>query len=1038
MKRFRLSVWLSLGLVSLTLALVLASYVLGLLPDGRYEELKSRAKVAESLAVQLAGAANRNDKTALEETISSVVNRNTDVVSAALRGADGDILISAGDHENKWIKAKDGKSTPTHVAVPLLGPEGKQGAIEIVFLPTSSGTLFLGVPKSILGFLGFIIVSGFFAYGFFLKRTLHQLDPGRVIPERVQKSFDTLSEGVILIDEKERILLVNKAFASIHDGTLTPGTKINSLPWRMVDGSAQSGGYPWHTALHENNEKRQDLLSLRNENGSIHNFKVNATVISGAKEKAIGAIVTLSDITNIKRKEDALVKATLELEEREKQIAHQEAEIAFLSNHDSLSGCLNQRALMENLTWSVDALSDVSVKEPGAAASGLSASGLSVLMIDVDGFGRINAQHGPVAADRVVSALGAHLRTTLGETNPVGRRGGDRFCIVLNGISPQKAHKCARDLQRSITKSSSGFAPGGKPLTVCIGVAHWSADGTPAHRLVERAERSLFAAKQFSANSLVEWNAALGEAGTNAAHRPKATRSAKAAMTDKKPTAGFSDSPSQETSVLAYRATLNASERAQLDTACEQTAFFEKLSQSIATTRAAERPMAVLHLAILAWEFLEEVWGPEACANILQQVKGVLCAHLRESDGICLLPHDRAHRTAATRPVRRRDVTWVTKKLIKALQQPFLVGDKTIYISSKVGVALCPEDGTDADMLVRNAGIAMRRAQDEDGLNGVKFYSSQMAQTALERIDIEAGIRSALQQDEFELFFQPIVDAQTGALSAAEALLRCNNDQLRGVYMDKVINVAEESALIADIDEWVVARALDHMQAWCDRGLNLPKVSINISGKQLLNMDFMDRIFERISAVKFAPSRVQIEVTETAKLSDVETAASQLKRLQHLGVQIALDDFGTGQSSLTYLQRLHPDVIKIDRSFVTGVNSNHANATLVGAMTVMAHCLGLKVVVEGVEEQAELDFLRETRCDEIQGYFFSKPLPVPQLEQWVATHIQKHGHKDYAGNPGKNAPRHIRPPAAETAAEAKSPAALNQPLEPDTEKVAAA
>ncbi|MEM1040354.1 MAG: EAL domain-containing protein [Pseudomonadota bacterium] len=1013
--------------MSLTLALVLASYVLGLLPDGRYEELKSRAKVAESLAVQLAGAANRNDQTALEETISSVVNRNADVVSAALRGADGNILVSAGDHENGWVEATDGKSTPTHVSVPLLGPEGKQGAIEIAFLPTSSGTLFLGMPKSILGFLGFLIVSGFFAYGFFLKRTLHQLDPGRVIPERVQKSFDTLSEGVILIDEKERILLVNKAFASIHDGTLTPGTKINNLPWRMVDGSVQSGGYPWHTALHENSEKRQDLLSLRNENGSLHNFKVNATVISGAKEKAIGAIVTLSDITNIKRKEDALVKATLELEEREKQIAHQEAEIAFLSNHDSLSGCLNQRALMENLTWSVDALSDVSFNAENA-----SESGLSVLMIDVDGFGRINAQYGPVAADRVVSALGAHLRTTLGETNPVGRRGGDRFCIVLNGTSPQTAHENARDLQRSITKCSSSFSPGGKPLTVCIGVAHWTADGATAHRLMERAERSLFAAKQFSANSLVEWNAALGEAGTNAKTRLKSAKSIEALKPNETRSAGFAASPAQDTSVLAYRATLTAAEQAQLDTACEQTAFFERLSQSIATTRAAERPMAVLHLAILAWEFLEEVWGPDACANILQQVKGVLSANLRESDGICLLPHDGAVLIELPQLDQSEDVTWVTKKLIKALQQPFLVGDQTVYISSKVGVALCPEDGTDADMLVRNAGIAMRRAQDEDGLNGVKFYSSQMAQTALERMEIEAGIRAALGRDEFELFFQPIVDAQTGAMSAAEALLRCNNDQLRGVYMDKVINVAEESALIADIDEWVVARALDHMQAWCDRGLNLPKISINISGKQLLNLDFMHRIFERLSAVKFAPSRVQIEVTETAKLSDVETAAAQLKRLQHLGVQIALDDFGTGQSSLTYLQRLHPDVIKIDRSFVTGVNSNHANATLVGAMTVMAHCLGLKVVVEGVEEQAELDFLRDTRCDEIQGYFFSKPLPVPQFEQWVATHIQKHGHKDFAVISGKNTLRHIRPPAAQTSFEEANSAALNTPFEPET------
>ncbi|MEL6948453.1 MAG: EAL domain-containing protein, partial [Pseudomonadota bacterium] len=287
-------------------------------------------------------------------------------------------------------------------------------------------------------------------------------------------------------------------------------------------------------------------------------------------------------------------------------------------------------------------------------------------------------------------------------------------------------------------------------------------------------------------------------------------------------------------------------------------------------------------------------------------------------------------------------------------------------------------------------------ARSEEALNAIKLYSPAMAQASAERLEIEAGIRLALQHNQFQLFFQPIIDAHTGQLSAAEALLRCDNEALKSVRIDKVIDVAEQTSLIASIDAWVVNRALEHMQEWCDQGLHLPKVSINISGKQLTNVAFMERVYERISAVRFSPSRVQIEVTETSKLADVETAAAQLKRLQHLGVQIALDDFGTGQASLTYLQRLHPDVVKIDRSFATGVNTNHANATLVSAMTVMSHCLGLKVVVEGVEDQEQLDFLRETRCDEIQGYFFSKPMPVVQMTQWLASYVLEHGAKAYA------------------------------------------
>ncbi|MEO1397910.1 MAG: EAL domain-containing protein, partial [Pseudomonadota bacterium] len=981
MKRFRLSMWLSFGMVSLTLALVLASYVLGLLPDGRYEELRSRAKVAEAMAVQLAGAANRNDRTALEETISSVVSRNDDVLSAALRNAKKEILISAGDHEKRWIEPTRGKSTPTHVTVPLMGPEGRQGTIEITFMPPSSGTVFLGVPKSLFWFLAFLIVSGFIAYSLFLKRTLHQLDPGRVIPERVQKSFDTLSEGVILIDEKERIVLVNKAFAAMYEEDLKPGTKINTLPWRMVDGRAQAGGYPWHTALRENTEERQDLLSLRNGNGTIYNFRVNATVISGAKDKSIGAIVTFSDITNIKRKEDALVMSTLELEEREKQIAHQEAEIAFLSNHDAMSGCLNQRALMENLSWIADARSDGN----NGQGTDTTPKGLSVVMIDVDGFGRFNTQFGPVAGDQVVSALGALLRNTLGETHPVGRRGGDRFCVVLNGLAPAAARDYAQALQHSISESSTGFAPGGIPLTVCIGIAHLTNDGTPVHQLIDRAERGLYAAKQFSANSLVEWNEALGKAGS-----PKAIVNGAASAVEAIRTVPTTTSAQLGQPQTAHAGqSLKPAEQAQINLANERNAFFHKLTQSIAAARRAQRPMAVLHLSVLAWEFLEEAWGEAVCADIMEQVKSVLAANLRAGDAMCLLPGEGGVLIEMPELDASNDVTWVTQKLIKALQRPIKIGNKSIFISSKVGVALCPENGSDAAMLVRNAGVAMRRAQDEDALDGVKFYKSEMIKTSLKRLEIESGIRAALERNEFKLYFQPIEDARTGALSAAEALLRCDNEQLSGVYMDQIIDVAEQSPLIARVDEWVVANALAQMQQWCDMGLHLPKVSINISGKQLINLDLMDRIFERINAVRFSPSRVQIEVTETAKMADVETAATQLKRLQHLGVQIALDDFGTDQSSLTYLQRLHPDTIKIDRSFVTGVNTNHANATLVGAMTVMAHCLGLKVVVEGVEEQEELDFLRETRCDEVQGYFYSKPLPALQMEQWMATYVHQ-------------------------------------------------
>lgn len=195
MRRFKPALWLSFGLVSLTLAISLVAYVLGLLPDGHRAELESRAKVAEALAVQLAGAANRNDRTTLEETIASVVDRNPDVRSTALRRADGSVILSAGDHDRFWKPLTDGKSTPTHVSVPLIGSEGVQGTIEISFGSPSAGKRIFGIPLTLILFLGFMTASGFTGYFFILRRGLHQLDPGRVIPERVQKLSIRLPKG---------------------------------------------------------------------------------------------------------------------------------------------------------------------------------------------------------------------------------------------------------------------------------------------------------------------------------------------------------------------------------------------------------------------------------------------------------------------------------------------------------------------------------------------------------------------------------------------------------------------------------------------------------------------------------------------------------------------------------------------------------------------------------------------------------------------------------------------------------------------------
>ena len=999
MRRFKPTLWLSFGLVSLTLALSLTAYVLGLMPDGYKAEIEARAKVAESLAVQIAGAVNRRDNLTLSDTMTSVVRRNPDVLSSALRRADGSVVLEAGNHAQHWVAPDDGKSTPTHVLVPLLGPDGVEGSIEMSFGPASSGKRVFGISASILMFLAFIMASGFIGYFFILRRTLHQLDPGRVIPERVQKSFDTLSEGVILLDEKERILLVNQAFAEIYGQKGGPpiGSKINNLPWRMVDGSARAGGYPWHAALREERPMRKDALSLRTANGRIHNFDVNATVITGDKDRTIGAIVTLSDMTSLKRSEEDLAKTTELLQQTEEQIVWQNSELAYLTNHDPLSGCLNRRTLFQRLGADLEAGTVNRIET-------------AILMVDIDDFKRVNELHGQEYGDRIIVGLADVLKVRFTEPGYVARYSGDRFCVVLSGAEAGSAERHAEALCMAVSSASGEYPELETEIEVSIGVAIAGEQACTADELIHRASQALRHAKQVERN-IVRWSE-----DVDADSVPDLVVAVKEA--DKGAPQGHkqraSDSINQSVQRLPEGPKVSSKGLAAQETEAVKRATFEQtVEQTVSRAQRLHKPCAVVHLSIVSWDYLAEALGENPSQRVVRALKRETVAALRDHDHVHLAENAGELLISLSELETADDATWVIRRLLDKLRAPVNVDGKSVYISCKAGMALYPRDAHDAATLIRHSGVAMRRALDENLLDGMKFYSSEMLEESRQRMKIESGIREALREDEFELYFQPIIDIRTGALSAAEALLRCSNESIKNVRMDQVIDVAEKSALITEIDTWVLTNALKHMQEWCDARLHLPKVSINLSATQLTNLQLMDGVFEKVSGVNFSPTRIQIEVTETARMSDVEIAATQLKRLQHLGVQIALDDFGTGQASLTYLQRLHPDVIKIDRSFVTGVNTNHANATLVSAMTVMAHCLGLKVVVEGVEEDDELNFLRDTRCDEVQGYLISKPMPARDMSEWMEKFVGEHGAKPYAADPTVRA-------AGDTAADSRA------------------
>jgi EAL domain-containing protein (putative c-di-GMP-specific phosphodiesterase class I) len=269
----------------------------------------------------------------------------------------------------------------------------------------------------------------------------------------------------------------------------------------------------------------------------------------------------------------------------------------------------------------------------------------------------------------------------------------------------------------------------------------------------------------------------------------------------------------------------------------------------------------------------------------------------------------------------------------------------------------------------------------DSGKNTFQFYTAQLAAQSAQQFALEADLRAALQRDELLLHFQPKVQVDSGALVGMEALLRWQHPQRGLLAPGAFIALAEDSGLILPIGQWVLAAACRQIRAWRDAGLVVPRCAINLSARQFVTDALVDEVAQALAAHGLQADALEVEITESVLMSDPQRANHTLQALHALGVHIAIDDFGTGYSSLAYLKRFPAQTVKIDRSFVNGLPQDRDDAAITQAVIAMAHSLGLEVVAEGVETQAQLDFLRRLECDQAQGYFIGRPMPAEQLQQ---------------------------------------------------------
>jgi diguanylate cyclase (GGDEF)-like protein len=326
------------------------------------------------------------------------------------------------------------------------------------------------------------------------------------------------------------------------------------------------------------------------------------------------------------------------------------------------------------------------------------------------------------------------------------------------------------------------------------------------------------------------------------------------------------------------------------------------------------------------------------------------------------------------------DAVAAAAQLVDGFFSPFLVDGEQLHVSLSVGVAFYPDDGESVQTLVKHAYSAMHRVSDAGG-NGVQCYAPQMSADAAERLRIEQALRRALERNEFELHYQPKVDLATGSLAGVEALIRWRHPEMGMIAPDRFIPLAEETGLIVPIGEWVLRHACEQIRAWKNAGLPPVSVAVNLSARQFWHGALPPLLSRLLAETGVDPCLIELEVTESAIMRDMDATVEALYALRELGASISIDDFGTGYSSLGYLRRLPLNKLKIDRSFIRDITQDPCAAMLTRQIISIAHALGLTVVAEGVEHEAEWAFLSQNECDQIQGYYFSRPVPATDIQK---------------------------------------------------------
>ena len=958
-------------------------------PNQTKYEMDNRKQFSESLAVLFSTMVSDQEIKKVRRVLSKIVVREDNILSAGFRMNNGSLLFEIGQHTQNWGGYQEQESTTTHVLVPVFRQKTRLGTIELKFKSLSSEEGFGFLNHAIYKLILIVIILGFFSFLFFILRTLRQVDPSSVVPDRVNAAFDTLSEGVVILDDKEQIVLANTAFSELvkrEPGALL-GFKLSELNWKVATEDVGEVLYPWLIAMATGESSVGEKLNLKVGSDDMRSMVVNCAPINDSQGNQQGILLTFDDVTELEMQKKQLQTMVSNLELSKNEVQRKNKELHFLATRDPLTDCLNRRSFNEQFNEQFNKARNQD-------------ENLCCIMVDIDHFKRVNDNYGHAVGDEVIKLLANILQSSTRDTDIVGRYGGEEFCVVLPGLGIDAAVAVAERIRLRIESESASKFASGPTVAASLGVSSILNQAKDPAALNQQADEALYVAKESGRNRVVIWS--LDSESKTASQDEVITES------DNKPDnrISISDHSKHGEEINSLRTQIKQLEKTAASFAEQlqreqhydkltglpnQALFYDRIKQALERSDRQGSLTAILIVDFDLFSQANDSFGRTVADEMFVLLTERLVSMFRKTDSIVLFNSVADDTTIyrfdgdelailLTDLDDRMAIPWLVKRIFDAMNQPVLLEDKQVNVFCKVGISLFPEDAGSPEELISHANTAKSFAKKENNANSCQFFDQEMQEASMQQLTLERDVRRAIKDEEWLLYYQPKMEITTGKIKGVEALIRWNHPDrgILGPY--EFIQFAEERNLIVEIGEWVLRTACKQAKIWADNGFDI-KVAVNLSPVQLRQENFSNLVLDIIKETQIQPRHLELEVTETMLMDNLETAVNILNRLNCRGICIAIDDFGVGYSSLRYLKQLPINSLKIDRLFIKDIMTDVYDKNIVNTVISMAHGMNLRVIAEGVETQEQFKILKIMSCDELQGYLLSKPIEADCLTE---------------------------------------------------------